>query len=60
MRAWPVPEASQSCGHHSGSATRICPSGAIAIYPSLREQISSVLVSMILPQRSVQPKSANG
>jgi hypothetical protein len=57
MRAWPAPEEPPRSRHHSGSPDDDSPAAGITISPSLCEQITSLLVSMILPQRSSQLES---
>ena len=57
MRAWPAVEEPQTPCHHADSCTNDSAAAQITIPSALCEQVTSVLVSMILPQRFVQLKS---
>jgi hypothetical protein len=59
MRAWSAAEEAPKSINHSDSQSDGSPAAEITIPPSLCEQITSVLVSMILPQRFVGLESIN-
>jgi hypothetical protein len=59
MRAWPTVEKPQPPCHRAGSHADDSSAAQITIPPALCEQVTSVLVSMILPQRLVQLKPAS-
>jgi hypothetical protein len=59
MRAWPAAEESLGSCHPCDSQSDGSPAAEITIPSCLCEQITSVLVSMILPQRSVQLESVH-
>jgi hypothetical protein len=57
MRAWPAVTEPRTLCHHCNSDTDVSQAAQITIPSSVSEQITSVLVSMILPQRSASLKS---
>ena len=59
MRAWPVVEESQRPYPHTHAHVNDSSASEITIPSSLCEQVTSVLVNMILPQRLVELKSVH-
>lgn len=59
MRAWPSADQSQSCCRPSLLPSDACPATDVVLPASLCEQITSLLVNMILPQRSLDLKSVS-
>ncbi len=59
MRAWSAVEESQTRHPHTDSHANDSRAAEITIPSSLCEQVTSVLVNMILPQRLVELKSVH-
>jgi hypothetical protein len=57
MLAWPTTDETQPSHHASDGPSGCCPATDVALPASLCEQITAVLVSMILPQRSLELES---
>jgi hypothetical protein len=57
MRAWPTAEEPQSPRPHVDDHANDSSAAQITIPSALRQQVTSLLVNMILPQRSVQLNS---
>lgn len=59
MRAWPSADQPASCCRPSLPPNDSCPTPDVVLPASLCEQITSLLVSMILPQRSLDLESVS-
>lgn len=59
MRAWPNADQPQSSCHPSYASSDFCPTTDVVLPTSLCEQITSLLVNMILPQRSLELESVS-
>jgi len=57
MRAWPTVAEPRTPRHNCNSDTNASQATQVTIPSSVSEQITSVLVNMILPQRSASLKS---
>jgi hypothetical protein len=57
MLAWPTAVETKSSRHAPDCRSDCCPTADFAFPAPLHEQITAVLVSMILPQRSIELES---